>query len=148
MFIGMTAGKRTGSCCLISENRSKICALPLGPGNLFNPTFLCRDLSWEGHREKRDEEKRKNTYLFLRQKTTFGKNIVSQEAQLFQVDPAKCISVNLRNVFLLCSHLVRSAGIFVSLWLTLSFLLHKKRLLSLVRAFTTCCHPTFHLYFK
>lgn len=59
----MTACKRTRNCYPTSENRHKICVLPLGPGNLFNPTFLYRELSWEGHRKKEEEEKMKNTYF-------------------------------------------------------------------------------------
>lgn len=119
--MGMTVGKRTRSCCPISENRSQTSALSRGPGNLFNPTFLCRELSWDGHREKGNEEKGENSYLFLRGKTTFGRNVVPQEAQHFQADPAKCLSMNLRNAFLPCSYLARSAGIFVSFWVILSF---------------------------
>lgn len=146
--MGMTVGKRTRSCCPISENRSQTSALSCGPGNLFNPTFLCRELSWDGHREKGNEEKGENSYLFLRGKTTFGRNVVPQEAQHFQADPAKCFSMNLRNAFFalfpssqVCRHFC------FSLSRSLFFYCTKKCVLfSLV--FTTCCHPTCHLYFK
>lgn len=150
MLLGITAGKRTRSCCFISQNRSQVSALPLGPGNLFNPAFLCRELHWGGHREKEDEGERRNTCLFLKGKATFGKNIVPQEAQLFnaRADPAKSFSVNLRNAFL--PHLARSAGIFCfSSTCSLFFTAQKKSFLfSLARAFTTSCHPIFHLYCK
>ena len=97
MLLWVTAGKGTRSCCPISQNRSKIGALSLGPVNFFNPAFLCRELYWGGQ----DEGEMRNTCLFLRRKTNFGKNILTEEAQLFHTRAytAKSFPVNLSSVF-------------------------------------------------
>lgn len=142
MLLGITAGKRTRSCSPISQNRSKISALPLGPANLFNPAFLCR--------EKEDEGERRNTYLFLRGKTNWQK-YCPPGGTAFPCKGRSCkiLFCDLKNAFLPCSHPARSAGIFsFSPTHSLFFTAWKNSFFSLVRAFTTCCHPTFHLYFK
>lgn len=95
--------------------------------------------------------RRKEKYLFLKGKATFGKNIVTQEAQIFHARAdLQSLFLWTRKHFFALFHLTGSADIFVSISHSFSlFLLEKKMkkvfLFSLVRAFITCCHPAFHV---